>query len=115
LVPDKKAVTAMLTASKKSLATNLQAVVAQCKNRLERSAEELEEEMARFLELMRRDSHTKRQMLELLSPQSILARGYTIIRTKSGGVVRSATIASKERSLQIEFNDGKINVETKES
>jgi exodeoxyribonuclease VII large subunit len=113
LVPDKRAVRESLKASKKSLATHLQTVVQQCKSRLAHQAEELNEEVVRYLDYMRRDARTKHQMLELLSPHSIVARGYAIVRTESGRVVRTAEAAAQERSLQIQFADGKIHAEIK--
>jgi exodeoxyribonuclease VII large subunit len=114
LVPDKKAVTESLRASKKALATYLQAVAVQCRSRLAHSAEELDEIIERYIAHAKRDTHTRRQMLELLSPKSILSRGYAIVSRPDGTVLRTAAQAAKEQSLQIEFGDGKINVERKE-
>jgi exodeoxyribonuclease VII large subunit len=114
LVPDKKAVTESLRASKKALATYLQAVAVQCRSRLAHSAEELDEIIERYIAHAKRDTQTRRQMLELLSPKSILSRGYAIVSRPDGTVLRTAAQAAKEQSLQIEFGDGKINVERKE-
>lgn len=50
--------------------------------------------------------------LQNLDPRGVLERGYAIVYNEEGGVVASATQAGEH--LEIEFADGRINVERKD-
>ena len=50
------------------------------------------------------------RMLETLSYQATLARGYAVVRDAGGEVVTDAVAARAEASLEIEFRDGRVPV-----
>jgi exodeoxyribonuclease VII large subunit len=54
------------------------------------------------------DLTAKRQMLELLSPEATLRRGYVLVRDGSGKIIRSSKDALKAGHLALQFADGKI-------
>ncbi len=50
------------------------------------------------------------QLLKSMSYQSVLARGFALVRDNAGGMVRSVESASAASHLEIEFQDGRIGV-----
>lgn len=67
--------------------------------------------------------HTRKQdrltaaskLLSTLSHESVLARGFALVRDQDGGLVRSAKTAEKARALKLTFSDGDTNVQTGEA
>ena len=114
LVPDKRAVAVQLSATRKSLGQLLSAAAKHAGVRLGQRSQQLDTLVAHRIEQAKRDVATHRQMLALLSPSGILARGYAIVRDESGEIVRSAAIGAGKTRLEVEFNDGTITVEPKE-
>ena len=50
-------------------------------------------------------------MLVSLSYQSVLSRGYAVVRDANGATVRAAAQVSGGQKLELEFHDGRINAE----
>jgi len=53
--------------------------------------------------------------LDLVSPQAVLQRGYAIVQTDAGDVVRSALEVSAGQSLQVQLALGALDVEVRSS
>ena len=53
--------------------------------------------------------------LDLVSPQAVLQRGYAIVQTDAGDVVRSAHEVSAGQSLQVQLARGALDVEVRSS
>ena len=53
--------------------------------------------------------------LDLVSPQAVLQRGYAIVQTDGGDVVRSAQEVSAGQSLQVQLALGALDVEVRSS
>ena len=51
-------------------------------------------------------------LLEALSYQATLKRGYAVVRDSSGGLVRTREIASEHARLSVQFADGALEVST---
>jgi exodeoxyribonuclease VII large subunit len=52
--------------------------------------------------------------LQALSPLNVLSRGYTLVKTAEGHVVRSAADVKKNQNLSLRFNDGEVKVKVDE-
>lgn len=52
------------------------------------------------------------KMLNILSYENVLKRGYAIVRTKSGDIVTQASIARNEKTLHVKLAEGEITVST---
>ena len=48
------------------------------------------------------------QLLEALSPQRLLRRGFSLVRKADGSLLRSVSQSKKGESLRLELVDGKI-------
>jgi exodeoxyribonuclease VII large subunit len=88
--------------------------------RLGRGRERLDTLVARTsVALLNRISSRRRhlesagQMLKSLSYQSVLQRGYALVRDGSGKTVRLAASLAPAMALSIEFADGTVDAETK--
>lgn len=114
LTPDRRAEAAALAASKKTLMQLLQGSVHAGQTQLQRKREMFDSVMKQFLTDVQRDVERRRQVLKLLSPAAILARGYAIVRDETGKVVRSKDVAQEAGDLAVEFGDGIIRVKAEE-
>lgn len=74
--------------------------------------EEYTEDATRIVEQLLRDSWTnlenRRQLLQVLSPQAALKRGYAIVRRDDGGLVRKASDAPKGAIVHISVENSDI-------
>jgi exodeoxyribonuclease VII large subunit len=59
-------------------------------------------------ERLRSRLQSYQQVLELLNPKAVLARGYAIVRDQNGSVVRTAATAKQATRLAVEFADDTI-------
>lgn len=73
------------------------------------------EALANRIDVKRRalDSHAK--MLLSLSYQSVLARGYALVRAADGTMIRRAAAISPGDAIDIEFRDGKVGADARSS
>ena len=83
--------------------------------RLERAGEELhryrsglQRDVQRQLERAATTLEAEKRLLELLSPEATLARGYALVR-QGGKVVQSATAVEPGVPLDIDFGDGRVS------
>jgi exodeoxyribonuclease VII large subunit len=61
----------------------------------------------------RRQLDGQAKLLSSLSYQSVLARGFALVRDDAGRMVRDAAALHPGDSLQVEFHDGRADVETR--
>ncbi len=69
--------------------------------------------MRNRVEARKRTLQSISQMLASLSYQSVLARGYTVVRDSSGATLRTAAAISAGQRLEIEFADGRVDADAK--
>jgi exodeoxyribonuclease VII large subunit len=84
---------------------------------VQQRARRAQELAARFAPLLQRalDRQAARlaqsgRMLDSLSHRGVLARGYALLRTPEGGVVRSAGALTAGQNLELELADGSVGV-----
>lgn len=96
--------------------TALTRIASDRRRRFERVGGRLRPEaLVNRLEAQRRELDSHAKMLVSLSYQSVLARGYALVRTADGAMVRSSATVAVSDTLQIEFRDGRVGVEVKEA
>jgi len=66
--------------------------------------------LMRITESKARALASEAKLLETLSYQATMQRGYALVRTKTGALVRNAKLAAAEASLNISFADGDLSV-----
>ncbi len=115
LTPDKRDVLRSLKETDRSLLQLLTGQIKQAKLQLTYRAQQLEDLPLRSLAQARRRLVSAAQMLELISPQATLRRGYTIVRDAQGRVVRTVPAATAAQHLALEFVDGTIKAEVEKS
>jgi exodeoxyribonuclease VII large subunit len=113
LVPDKQSVLNELRDAKRDLAGMLQDILREKRRELTLAKSDLSGLVAQYLRSSQQRLAAQRQLLEALSPQAVLARGYAIVRT-GGKTVRSAKALRKGDSIDITFNDGSASAEVTE-
>lgn len=57
---------------------------------------------------------TNTKFLNVLDPKLPLERGFALVRSASGGMIRTAQAARKEKQIDLEFKDGKLRLKTEE-
>lgn len=92
------------------------------RQRISRTAERMVELDARAAHAFHNRNEARRRaldatanMLTSLSYQSVLSRGYTVVRDHHGAMIRAAAAVSAGQSLEIEFSDGRVPAEAKGS
>lgn len=76
--------------------------------RLERTSERLHQTMNRQLEKRRQRLQQVQTSLEAVNPQSVLARGFAIVYSSEGNVLRNAADIPPNTKLEIQLQDGRI-------
>ena len=115
LVPDRQAIQQRL-AQERSLVK--QVVIL----RLERERQRLSSLRERLelqhpnlvLQRLRRDLQHRLALLQALSPQHLLQRGFALVRTSTGELVRSAQQVTPGDALSIQLAEGQLEVEVKQ-
>lgn len=65
-----------------------------------------------MIEMLQGATDRQAAVLEAASPESILAKGYAIVRTEDGKVITSVGAAAKEQYISLQMKDGSIDVST---
>tara|TARA_Y100001968_G_scaffold71567_2_gene62785 strand:- start:4079 stop:5230 length:1152 start_codon:yes stop_codon:yes gene_type:complete len=68
-----------------------------------------------FIDKNRIELNKKKQILDALSPINLLKRGFSIIRSKENELIQSIDQIANRKTLNIEFYDGNIELEVKNS
>jgi exodeoxyribonuclease VII large subunit len=88
---------------------------AKARERLQLASRHLIETMRRRLELARREHGPLASKLQALSPLNVLERGYSIVETAEGQIVKRASDAPRGTSVRIRLHDGRLDAEVTES
>ncbi len=116
LVPDRQAIQQRLM-QERSLVKQLVIL------RLERERQRLNSMRERLelqhptlvLQRLRRDLQHRLALLQALSPEQLLQRGFALVRTSTGDLVRSAQQVVPGNTLSIQLADGQIEAEVTQS
>jgi exodeoxyribonuclease VII large subunit len=114
LVPDRAHEQATLTSSKRELGAMLNHVLQTETLHLKQVVGHMTQLVENRLAHAKAGLAAKRQVLELLSPEATLRRGYVLVRDSSGKVIRTTKDATKARHLELQFADGKIRTEARQ-
>ncbi|HBQ48619.1 MAG TPA: exodeoxyribonuclease VII large subunit, partial [Hyphomonas atlantica] len=87
---------------------SLNAEIRASKQRLRDTAVRARPALNRLIEARRNTLAAQGKLLETLSYQSTLKRGYAIVRDTDGNLVRSATAAASTPSFKVSFGDGDV-------
>jgi exodeoxyribonuclease VII large subunit len=115
LTPDRREVLRSLKVAESSLIQFLTGQIKRAKLQIEHRAEQLHGLPLQNLKHARNRLQSATQILELVSPQAILKRGYAIVRDEQGRVVRTVTVAAALGRLELEFADGTIETNVEQS
>lgn len=107
LVPDKKDLHAQLEDKKQWLRQGLVVQLEANKSWLQARAEHLQNCITHALTRQQDDLKTKARLLEILSPQAALTRGYAMVHS-GGKLVRLAKNLKPAAALEINFSDGTV-------
>ncbi len=107
LVPDKQTALQQLAAERSDLSSALAAIIARQRRDYLELKIALTQQMQAQVRGARQTVRGRRQLLEVLSPQAVLQRGYAIVR-QGGTTVRSAQQLKKGDSIDITLASGTI-------
>jgi exodeoxyribonuclease VII large subunit len=93
----------------------LKSEIRQGRQRLRDIAVRARPALSRLIARQKAALETQGKLLETLSYQATLKRGYALVRSPDGQLVRSAEIASKADELHITFADGGVTATPKDS
>jgi exodeoxyribonuclease VII large subunit len=110
LVPDKQAVLNELQDAGRDLAGSIQDLLRAKQRDLKLARSDLANSVAVHVRASRDHLQSRRQLLEALSPQAVLARGYAIVR-KGGQTIRTSKALKKGDSIDITFTSGTTRAE----
>lgn len=105
LVPDKKSVLEALRDERDDIGQLVQSLLRSRKRELAEAKKALSSSVATYIRESRQTLSSQRQLLEALSPQAVLQRGYAIVR-RGGTTIRSTKQLTKGDSIDITLSDG---------
>lgn len=112
LVPDRKDLLAQLGEKKLWLDSGLALQLDSLRTWLDSRRDQLGNSIMQQLARQQEDLHTKQRLLEVLSPQAALRRGYSMVHS-GGTLVRSAKQLKPADELDIHFADGNVKARVK--
>ncbi len=112
LVPDKRSVLEQLDSAKKALDLALVQSVTNAKRRLETAVLELSSLWGQLWQDVQRTFHLQTQLLEALSPNSALQRGYAIVR-RGKETIRFIDQIKRGAEVRVTIADGEFRAEVK--
>jgi exodeoxyribonuclease VII large subunit len=113
LVPDKRAVLETLRQNTEVLYDAVQDYFTSERQVLEDFVADAAKAVERMLERGSTNLEQARNLLQVLSPQAALKRGYAIVRKGNGAVVRTAADAPVGAIVHIEIDDDELSAEVK--
>jgi exodeoxyribonuclease VII large subunit len=115
LLPDRRAALAQLRQLQKHLSQVVQLRLAAERQRLQQKLQRLGELHPRLLlGERRRDLQQARALLRALSPTHLLERGFALVRSPQGQLVRSVSQLTLQQRLVLELADGRVTAEVRE-
>jgi exodeoxyribonuclease VII large subunit len=110
LVPDKTDVKRGLKTARQTLSQALVQTVKHARLQLTQTASQLGRAAEAATGRAAARLQLKKQVLELLNPQAILAKGFAIVRDNRGNIVRKKLTAEKLDDMTLQFTDGILHV-----
>ena len=114
LVPDRREVLARLREQRLRLQRYVTDRTEADRQSLGRLQEQLVNGIDRLLQDAREQQVRRRQLLNALSPESALQRGYAIVRSVQGNVLKSGKSVSVGDEVKIQLADARISAEVRE-
>lgn len=114
LTPDRVHVQASLVQMRSQLLGMTEQVVKDARRYLQEQTVSLQQLTIRPLETARLRLSSATALLNALNPESILQRGYALVRDHEGKLVRSARGLSKNAIVEVQFKDGTRNARVQE-
>jgi exodeoxyribonuclease VII large subunit len=111
LVPDKRTVLESLRETTERMYDAVYDYFFEEKRTLENFVEEAARAMERLLQQQAKQLDQSRQLLQVLSPQAALKRGYAVVRGENGRVVRTASDAPPGAIVHIEVDSAEITAQ----
>ncbi len=105
LVPDKASALQEFTLAQRGLTNNVEKTIRTQKEVFRGLAVELDEMITAALQQSKQRLQTTAQLLELLNPKAILARGYAVVRS-GAKTIRSVKVLKSGQNISLEFADG---------
>jgi exodeoxyribonuclease VII large subunit len=115
LVPDRQAIQQRLAQERSLVKQMVMLRLERERQRLSSLRERLElQHPTLVLQRLRRDLQHRLALLQALSPQHLLPRGFALVRTSTGELVRSAQQVTPGDALSIQLAEGQLEVEVKQ-
>lgn len=111
LVPDKRSVLESLKQSAEQMYDTMQSYIFDAREDHKQSIAEAARIVERLLQHQQTHIAQARQLLQVLSPQAALKRGYAIVRRESGKLVRTAADAPIGAIVRINIDDSDLTAE----
>lgn len=109
LVPDRVNEVATLRAIKGQLARMVETHISDQRREVRVLTDRLEDLVATRLQEAVQYARISRQLVSALDPKQPLKRGYVLVRTAEGQIIRTAKAAKQQVIIGIEFGDGTLN------
>jgi exodeoxyribonuclease VII large subunit len=115
LVPDRQSIQQRLAQERSLVKQMVMLRLERERQRLSSLRERLElQHPTLVLQQLRRDLQHRLALLQALSPQHLLQRGFALVRTSTGELVRSAQQVTPGDALSIQLAEGQLEVEVKQ-
>lgn len=114
LVPDKAYELEKLVAVQAQLGDLLQLSIKEVKQLLQDRAKDLHVQIEQLMRQTTQNLASRLHLLEVLSPHAAMQRGYAVIKSANGKVVRSIKNIALGQNLDVQIADGVIEVEVKQ-
>ena len=115
LVPDRQSIQQRLAQERSLVKQMVMLRLERERQRLSSLRERLElQHPTLVLQRLRRDLQHRLALLQALSPQHLLQRGFALVRTSTGELVRSAQQVTPGDALSIQLAEGQLEVEVKQ-
>ena len=115
VVPDLEALLATLQRSRSSLETGVRRHAERHRQRLDATAGRLRSAPRLLLERRRAALETAGARLRAVSPHATVQRGYAIVRTADGQVLRDASVVSARDAIDVELAAGGLSARVEET
>ncbi len=109
LVPDRRAVTTELHHKQRHMLTRLAARQQQISRQLDLTIDRLMSRLQQNISMQQRRVRHARQLLRQLDPRVVLLRGYALVRSQNGKIVREDTLPAAGDVITIELATTIIN------
>lgn len=109
LVPERQEQLSKLHGSTQELHEAVSMLTSNNFDQREQAVDELHTAVSEYLENVSKDLKSKKRMLDAMSPQAVLERGYAVVRGSNGRVVKSSK--NLKGVIDVRFADGSVKAE----